>query len=225
MRGWLEPIGDASANTYWLRRGVLIAVAIGLILALIWGVGQLFGPSSTTGTPQNSAGVQVDPADSTDPTAGDPTAGDPQPAPADAATDTGTEAAPAPAPTEPGSCRVNSLSARVEGANPLPVGEAAAFKITIVTAQDVCVLDLGVEPVQLAITSGNDQIWSTASCPEWRPGGQFTLTPDQPAAFEIGWPNRRADGCGLVDAQLGAGTYVASFTLGQHTTRFVFQIG
>ena len=230
MRGWLEPVGDAPANTYWLRRGLILLIVIGLLAALVWGIGRLTGgPGPTTATPQTTAsaeGAAPTTQASTEP-APEPTPAEPapEPTPAEPAPEpTPAEPAPEPTPTAPPACRIGALAASIEGTNPLPAGQATVFRVSITTTQASCLLDLAVEPAQLTITSGSDQIWTTASCPDWHPAGQFTLTPETPAVVEIGWPTLRGDGCGLVETQLGAGTYVASFAIGALSSRYVFQI-
>lgn len=55
MQGWLEPIGPEEPRVYWMRRAIVLAVAVAVIAGIIW----LFGrPRSVTGTPGSARALR-----------------------------------------------------------------------------------------------------------------------------------------------------------------------
>lgn len=209
MRGWLEPVGDAPANAYWFRRGLVLLAAIVLVVAIPWLTGRLGGAPKDTATglpstvPPASAGASGQ---------------------SSGTTPNGTDAA-GQSPDSPGQpCRVGALRVAIEGTNPLPVAEAVDFTITVATSQTGCTLDLAQLPVTVSVASGADLVWSTANCPQWQPAGSFELGIQRPATFRVTWPNRRGSGCELSEIPPGAGTYVATLDVSGLTAQYVFQI-
>lgn len=207
MQGWLAPMGPESTATYWVRR----AIVVGLLVVAIVIVSQLVKPANemvaTVATPS--------PTPQTSPAAASATPAVPEPTPT------------APAPEiPPPECDPAALSLAIDGPNPVATDAASAdFAITLTTSQAACVLDLGDHPVTLIVTSGADRIWASSDCGDWQPSSQLTMTDGQPAELGIGWPVRRSmGGCDLVDAPLGAGTYVATAMIADHSARFVLQL-
>ncbi len=230
MQGWLEPIGPEEPRVYWMRRAIVLAVAVAVIAGIIW----LFGrPRSVTGTPVSpSPSVSASASRTPSPSPSTPTA-TPTPAPETVASvpaseptaEQPTEAAPPAGEPSPAGCQPAKLTLRVEGTTPLSRAEPeAGFHVVVSTTEQSCQLDLAASAAALAITSGTDEIWSTNDCAEWHPSGNLDLAAGQEGGFDVSWPIKRADGCELSDETLGAGTYVATASIGQSSARFVMQL-
>ena len=69
-----------------------------------------------------------------------------------------------------------------------------------------------------------DRRLSSGGGAEWHPSGNLDLAAGQEGGFDVSWPIKRADGCELSDETLGAGTYVATASIGQSSARFVMQL-
>lgn len=210
MQGWLDPKGPEPTATYWVRRLVVLAALVAVVVTiafLVW--------------PNDRAMVAEAPSS-------------PEPSPVVSPASPALEPPPSPVATQspvpeteipPPNCDVQALGVEVDGPNPVGVDAANAdFVITVNTSQAICVLDLASQPVTLIMVSGADRIWASSDCPDWQPTQSLTLTSGEPAQIGIGWPVRRSSGCELVDTQLGAGTYVATATIGQQSGRFVTQL-
>ena len=92
------------------------------------------------------------------------------------------------------------------------------------TNQAECVLDLTDPQATVVVNSGNDRIWSTADCPEWQPAETYQLVEGEEVRYDLEWPVRRSAGCELREDVLGAGTYVATASIGSVTGRHVMQL-
>lgn len=210
MQGSLDPKGPEPTATYWVRRLVVLAALVAVVATialLVW--------------PKNRAVVAEAPSSPTPSSVVSPASPAPEPSPTPVATQSPVPRTEIPPPD----CDVQALDVEVDGPNPVGVDAASAdFVITLATSQAICVLDLADQPVTLIVVSGSDRIWSSSDCPDGQPTESLTLTSGEPAQIGIGWPLRRSSGCELVDTQLGAGTYVATATIGQQSARFVTQL-
>lgn len=209
MQGWLVPKGPETARTYWLRR---VAVLL-LVAALIAVVGQLIKPDDR----RSAQAGQSSPAASPNPATPSPTV-DPSSA---TAPKTGVPQPELPPPA----CDPQALGLQIDGPSPVAVDAGSAeFVVRLQTDLAACDLNLADHPISLVITSGTDRIWASDDCTDWRPTGVLQLTQGAEQQVGFGWPVRRSSGCELVDAQLGAGTYVATAILGDQSARFVLQL-
>lgn len=237
MKGWLDPVGQEPASTYWIRRGVvgviIIAVVVTIsLLATRPNTGRQMATTAVAATPSASASTSATAAptrpsqsasESADPTAAaedasvEPETG-PTPSEDAEAEQTPTE------PAEPAACLSRQLSLRIEGPDTVSVSEPVALTMVASTSQAECILELAEAPATVVISSGNDRIWSTADCPDWQPAETFQLTEGEQVSYTVEWPVRRAAGCELREDVLGAGTYVATAGIGSASGRHVMQL-
>lgn len=216
MSGTIQPTGPVDRLTYWRRRAFVGIVALLLVTAIIVGVRALLPkpaavaepdptPTLTATVPAPAAPAST-PAPTPDPT---PTASTP------AASAPATAAAPA-TPAAPAACQPDSLRLSIAGAPRVKSGTDEGFKLGIVNAGTTpCVVDVKPDTVEIKVTSGTDQIWTTAHCPGWVAPATKTLAPEQGHEWDLTWGTRRsAAECQLTGDYLRPGTYVAQFSYG-----------
>ncbi|EPH03294.1 hypothetical protein HMPREF1531_01353 [Propionibacterium sp. oral taxon 192 str. F0372] len=239
MQGWLEPQGPLGPRVYWIRRGVVIGALL-LVIVLIGrlvssgGSGETIGVASSTPsrvTPGTTdASAEQSPSESSTPQAqtseqatsgqasasvesAEPTASGSGTIPVDTAT----------APPAPLACISANLTTTIKGSTDLRITDPQTFTITVVTDKETCHLDLATIGAKVDVTSGQDAIWSTASCSAWAPQGSWDLTAGQPVTFDVAWPTRRGHDCELDESTLLPGTYVATATVGD-SGKFVMRL-
>lgn len=186
MGSLLHPVGSQPAAVYWLRRTVVVLIVAAVLVGIGW---LLFRP------PDQAAVIAVP----------NPTTATGSPSPNQ------TSASPTPTPTGPVVCGQGNSALSLVGYQKVTADATQVFKLSINNAsgQD-CVLDLKPAAFELSITSGKDQIWSTADCAKWVPAKKTTLKPAQSHEFSIEWSLKRsAAGCKLAKAEMKPGTYVA----------------
>lgn len=215
MRGWLTPLGTEAPRTYWIRRGVVIGVALLLVAALAWG-GMALGrprPAAMTAAPAASVSATVGPQESATTAAATTPSGTPAATPATAATAPASSTAPAGGPV---ACDPASLALTVSGAPRVKSGSDEVLTLSVINrGKAACLLDLNAKTWELRITSGSDLIWSTAHCGEWVAAAQKTLQPEEAHEWSLTWNTRRSKPeCQLLGDYLKPGTYVARATFG-----------
>ncbi|WP_300680593.1 hypothetical protein [Nocardioides sp.] len=196
--------GPLPASVYWRRR----AAVLGVLLLLIIGVARLFGgggsdnnasvkPAASTTSPapvvpENvgapdaslgaSAGATTTPSGSATVTPAAPTS------PATTLPQT-----PAALPTPTGRCSDDDVSVSA-GIDKAEATRTVAINLTIKTnVSAACLWSFGAQAVQVEITSGSDQIWSTVECPKAIPTQTLTLRRDTPVQVTVNWNSRRSD--------------------------------
>jgi hypothetical protein len=186
-----RPKGPLPARVYWVRR----LIVLGLALALTAGIGRLLTMSSDASSPQATARQ----AAATPTTTGASTT-----APVD---DTKkhkrkkkkrVEATPV-APTTPvlaapsGPCSSSDIIAA-----PV-VTEAVAGSQILVTLElrtrvtEACTWTVSPETLTMKITSGRDDIWSSRQCPEAVPTRDVVVRRDVGTKVGVRWSGRRSD--------------------------------
>jgi hypothetical protein len=108
-------------------------------------------------------------------------------------------------------------------------GERPRFLVTAVnTGSRTCVLDAGPGKLGLSITSGSDDIWSSAACARSSGSSRPKLRRGVPYVRTITWDRKRASGdCEGRRPLARPGTYVATFesrTLKAKAPRQVFTL-
>ena len=190
----LHPAGGRPAAVYWIRRALVLAVPLAIIVGLVWWF-----------LPKGGAPIAATPAS----TSASPSA--PAVAPTPAPSDTPTTPA---TPAAPTACAAESLSASLAGYGTVKVGGTQPFTLTVTSQADAdCLFDAKAGTVELAVSSGSDRIWTTDHCAKLLPGKTLTLTKGKPVELSITWPVKRsAKDCKTTKDALGAGTYVAKAT-------------
>ncbi|MBT0993274.1 hypothetical protein KIN34_03100 [Cellulomonas sp. DKR-3] len=216
-------------RVYLLRRLVVLAVPVLLVLLLVWWLtgrggsspadaAGTTGTTSTAGTTRSTATVPTTPS----PDASSPAAPDPSPTLSDvevAARAAGVAV-----------CASDDLRVTVEATHERYTGaEKPQLAITIrTTGDETCLLEAGDQNRRVTITSGDDVVWSTNHClgadPESR---RLLLGPGVSSKETFTWSRVRSEpGCVTGRTAPGAGTYTARLQLGGETVgKAVFDLG
>ena len=198
MGSLLHPVGPEEPRVYWVRRSLVVVLALALVVGVAW----LVWPKE----PVVSA-VPPPSSPSTTPTVSSPP----------------TTAAPSPSPTPTGpvACDPTLMKLGVAGFQKVKVGaKNTAFTLTVTNNTNVaCILTISPKTYKLSISSGKDRIWSTAHCDKWLPAKEVTLDGGATHEFTVKWTVRRStEGCKLAKDKLKPGTYVATATMSDKTT-------
>lgn len=189
-----RPVGPEPAQTYWLRRAVLVAAALLVVLLLA----QLLGGGDDDRLAQSPADATASPSVEPLPTPGASASTDPSATPDPSAS----------ASAEP--CDETALSIEAGAADEsYAVGEQPKLELRITNSGPApCSRDLGQAQVELQVVSGDDRIWSSDDCAS---GGEAEVTVLQPGQAEtstVTWPGTRSEpGCQGDDEPADAGTY------------------
>lgn len=222
MSALLNPRGPESPATYWRRRLVVVAVAL-LVLALAgWLLALLTGPggdkTSVSATPANDPTLASSaPSATPTPSATPSTTASASPAASSSASakpSTKPSATPTPTPTGLVACDPAALAMTLEGDRRPTIGKPTTWTIGLANkGGQACRLDLAKNPLSLQVTSGSDEIWSTADCGSWVSTKPVDLAKGS-AQVKVNWTlQRSAKSCKLSSEELRAGTYVASAQL------------
>jgi hypothetical protein len=211
MGALLNPVGPESARTYWIRRGLVLAVALLVVLGLIW----IFSPKNPSVTAVPAPATALTPSPAASPS------GTPSPSAS------GTPSA-SPSPTGPVACDPLTTKVGIAGFASVKADAKQVFTLTVENnSATPCVLQIGPSTYSVRVVSGSDPIWTTAHCAKWLPlVKKQTLQPAGTVEFQVTWPLRRsAKDCKLGKTKLGGGTYVANATYKENaTTRFAFTV-
>ena len=198
-----RPVGPEPASTYWLRRAL---VAAGAVLLLVLATSLLGGdggePDTLAGAPTGSPSASAQP--SVDPSA---------------SADSSASPGPSASPTPSGGAACVPTALEVEptaGEDSYAAGAGPRLSLSITNnGTTPCTRDLGQAQVELTVTSGRDRIWSSDDC---APGGDadvVTLLPGEPVVQSVTWDGRRSlPGCAGEKAQTQPGTYRVSGRVG-----------
>ena len=190
MSGVLHPMGPEPAQTYWVRRGVLLAVVLLLATIVVFGVANLTKAAVATAppppippavtsptpsaTPRPSAAVSTAPAGPTpSTTTGGPSAT--APASTSAAPSSSTAAKPSATPSAKPSptatvigtpdCKPAALRVTVKGDRSLSPGQNNTFTLSLINpSAQTCLASVTDQNFELKVYSGKDRIWSSQDC-------------------------------------------------------------
>lgn len=194
MGSLLHPVGPEEPRVYWVRRSLVVVVALALVVGVAWLV-----------WPKEPAISAVPPPTS------------PTVTPSVANTPTTQAPSPSQTPTGPVACDPTLTKLGVAGFQKIKVdAKNTAFTLTVTNNTKVaCILTVSPKTYKLTVTSGKDRIWSTAHCEKWLPIGEVTLDGGATHEFSVTWTLRRSsEGCKLAKDKLKPGTYVATASLG-----------
>ncbi|HEY5788937.1 MAG TPA: hypothetical protein VIT65_29610 [Microlunatus sp.] len=191
MSGVIHPMGPEPAQTYWVRRGVLLAVVLLLAVIVVFGVANLTKAAVATSPPPVIPPVAASPEPSTaaSPSTA-PSTSVSAPAPSGSASDqpsasapiqpssqppSSTAAKPSAAPTARPSatatvigtpdCTPAGLRVTVKADRSLSPGQKNTFALTMVNAgAQTCLVSVTDKNFELKVFSGEDRIWSSRDC-------------------------------------------------------------
>lgn len=236
MSGMLHPTGPEPARTYWVRRGILLAVVLLLVVGVVLAVANLTRAAVATapppplpaGNPASSPSVSVSGGSTPTPSTAVPPTAVPSTSTAPSSPISATPSAPSSQPSasaKPSAgvtvigtpdCRPADLRVRVKGDGRLSVGENTAFTVTLVNAgQLTCLTSVTATNFELRVYSGKDRIWSSRDCAATFAPFDKKLAVKGAYAWKVTWNGERSvqgKSC-RSGGKLKAGTYWATAQL------------
>ena len=192
------------ARVYWVRRLMVLGIAVLLVV----GLAKMLGGSSDGSSGADTARNVADTAPRTDrSTSSAPSTGGPS---ADAGTHHRTKADdPATRPVMPsGPCEASDVA--ITPSVPRPVAGRDITVMLDVSSLNTpaCTWTLSRRTMALKITSGPDLIWTTSECPGAIPRHDVVLRQDDPTRVKLTWDARRSEpGCPVRTEWALPGTY------------------
>ncbi|MBO1753442.1 hypothetical protein J4G33_16670 [Actinotalea sp. BY-33] len=187
----LKPVGPQPDRVYWVRRVVVLVLAVLLVVVASFGVRALVSGGSAEETPaaEGSEGAPTEDG---------------------AAEEGGAGGAPI-------SCDPGALTATLAtDAQSYPAESAPVLTLTVTnTGEAACTVEVGSETSAITITSGSDRIWASTDCEaEVEEPRLLLLDPGAQVPVERAWSRERSDEectAGLPEPR--PGTYTASATV------------
>lgn len=110
-------------------------------------------------------------------------------------------------PAQPTACARSDVDADLTAPAEATAGGSVAFTLVVEnTGTEACLLDVGAEALDLVVTSGDDEVWSSTRCPAGPGERPLLLAPDDGTEVAVEWSGRRASP-ECAGATAGAGTY------------------
>jgi hypothetical protein len=242
MSGLLHPVGPEPAQTYWLRRALVLgafAVVLAIFIALV--ANATGGAQVVSAVPPSPAGA-VTPLTSPSPSSTQTSASaKPSATPSPAATSKASSSTTAPtaaatpkasrtgkastapkasttpnpsAKKAPALCDPGQLRTTLTGTKRLATEQATVFELSLINGgPSRCLATVSSGNFVLKIYSGSDRIWSSNDCAVLKPLKK-QLGSQQQVAWKMGWNGQRSTpGCQKVKAVPRAGTYIATAQL------------
>ncbi|MDO7868564.1 hypothetical protein [Nocardioides jiangxiensis] len=213
----MAPRGPLPARVYWVRRGIVLGVALLLVLV----VGRLLtggsdGTDQASGPRDSAQLVGSQTSQTTDPTASSSATT------ATTETTAGTKGLPLAEPTGP--CDPDKVTVTPVGGKRANDGHVAMI-LAVGTSEEACTFTFSPESVVVKIESGSDSIWSSQQC-SVLPTQDLVVRAAKPAAATFTWNGHRSDAtCSRSTAWALPGTYHAiAATLGGEPTDTAFEL-
>lgn len=185
-----RPRRPLPARVYWVRRGLVLSVALGLV----FGIAHLLG--GTGSEPAGEAAQVVGAAADGTPSKAQPlSTADAQPGkdsrkrhkPKDAETK-------APPPEPSGPCEASDVVATPKVKGTAYAGHRVTFRIKLTTVESpACTWRVSPSTLAVKLVSGADRIWSSQDCPTAVPTTDVVVRKDYPAKVDVHWRGRRSD--------------------------------
>jgi hypothetical protein len=197
MSSKARPRGPLPRRVYWVRRALVLAVALGLV----FGIAQLLGGSGGS----DGEAARVVGAEPSTSAPGDGATGDASPQ-ADPTRGTKgkrdkgsrkTTKTPTPLAMPTGPCRSEDVVVTPKVRETAYAGSLVHLRLKLTTTgSPACTWTVSPETLVVRITSGDDRIWSSQDCPDAVPQTDVVARKDVPAKVDMGWAARRSDsGC------------------------------
>ncbi|MGZ6804814.1 MAG: hypothetical protein ACXVFU_17370 [Nocardioidaceae bacterium] len=215
-----RPRGPLPARVYWVRRLLLLSVA----LLLVFGIAHLLGSGGTGGVAARPVGADasVGAASPTPSTRPSPTA---VVKPAKGRKAAAATKTPLAAPTGPCSGSDVEVTPGVRGT--AYAGTAVTFDLKLTTARSpACNWVVSARSLVVKLTSGVDRIWSTQDCKGVVRKQQVVVRKDVPTTVTVIWRGQRSDGsCSRSMPWAEPGFYhVTAAALGAEPTETQFEL-
>lgn len=222
MSGVLHPVGPEPAQTYWIRRGVVLA-ALAVVISL------LVGLTVNLTQAANASGPEAPPAGAADSATPSPSAGPSSSTPLSSitarverpgsasptATAGGSARTPARAratkPPTP-ACDPSQVRVTLTGPPRVKAAKKARLEVSLINGgPQRCRVAVGSQNFALTIVSGTDRIWSTRDCLKSLTSKSAVLDREAALIWKVTWNGRRSfEGCRTRPETPRPGTYVAT---------------
>jgi len=211
-----HPRGRLPQRVYWVRRGVVLAMA----LLLVFGIGKLLGGNGQdpagTGVEASNTSAQQEQSSSSAPTVG----------PVAPSVSPGTTKGPKAVLLPPsGECKDDEVSVLPSVPRAWGAGDIT-IRLGLQGIQPACTFKVSPESVVVKITSGSDRIWSSQDCPDSIKPADVVVRNGVPTYVNVVWSGRRSDDtCSRTAAWANAGYYHAfAAVLGSTPTDTQFEV-
>ncbi len=174
-----HPRGRLPRRVYWVRRSIVLAVA----LLLVFGVGKLLGG---TGEDEPGSTIKANPSSARQEPAASVTVGPVAPS--------GKLRTKAKVPLLPpnGDCRDDEVSA-LPSVYRAWAGKPVVIHLLLQGTQPACTFEVSPESMVVKIVSGKDRIWSSQDCPKAMPTTSVVVRSGAPVDVPVIWNARRSD--------------------------------
>jgi hypothetical protein len=186
----VRPRRPLPARVYWVRRGLVLSVALGLV----FGIAHLLGGtgSEPAGEAAQVVGAAADGSPSTTQplstaTAGPRTLQGKRHRPKATKTET-------PLAEPSGPCLPSDVVATPKVKGTAYAAHRVTFRIKLTTLESpACTWRVSPSTLAVKLVSGSDRIWSSQDCPAAVPTTDVVVRKDHPAKVDVHWRGRRSD--------------------------------
>jgi len=222
-----RPRGPLPARVYWVRRTLVLSVA----LVLVFGIAHLLGGGESSRDTARVVGSDVGPSASSSGSSAGSTA-DAVPSPGGARADRGgkggkPEKTETPLAQPTGPCPGSDVVVKPKVLDAAHAGSLVHLRLKLTTeTSPACTWTVSPESVVVKITSGDDRIWSSQDCPTAVPDADVVLRDDLPAKVDMDWRGQRSDStCSRQPAWAMPGFYhVEAAAFGAEPTDVQFEL-
>ena len=174
-----HPRGRLPRRVYWVRRSIVLGVA----LLLVFGVGKLLGG---TGEDEPGSTIKANPSSARQEPGASVTVGPVAPS--------GKLRAKAKVPLLPpnGECRDDEVTV-LPSVYRAWAGRPVVIHLQLQGTQPACTFSVSPESIVVKIVSGEDRIWSSQDCPDTIKESQVVVRSAQPVEVPVIWNGRRSD--------------------------------
>jgi len=193
--------GRLPARVYWVRR----AMVLGIALLLVVGLARLFGGSSDASSGPDRAATVADTADPTvEPSTNAPVTTGGQHHRANPGADDPVTRVAMPS----GPCTADDVAISPSVPKPIAGSDIRVVLDVSSLTSPACTWTLSSKTLAMKITSGNDLIWTTVQCSRAIPRQDLVLRQSDPVRVRLTWDARRSEpGCPVQTKWALPGTY------------------
>ena len=224
----VRPSGPLPPRVYWFRRLLLLLVVAALLFWLARTVGSTSdpaaastrpGPASTAAAPAGRPQTPDRPVEPGHPSAGRPTAEEPvarRPRGEGRARDGGSGQRPAkkrtPLAVPDGPCRPDEVALQPVVSANNEAGNPVELRLRLQTTErPACTLTLSPDNLLVKVSSGPDELWTSAQCPAAILPSRLVVRAAAPLTYRVVWSGARsAPRCPLRTADAVPGRYVVA---------------
>lgn len=176
-----RPRGRLPRRVYWVRRGIVL----GLALLLVFGIGRLVGVGSDEAATAVEAGIA---------TAVVPEEPEPSATLGPVAPPKKLRIKRSQVPLLPpsGECRDAEVSV-LPSVEKAWVGHKVVIRLLLQGTQPACTFEVSPSSLVVKVTSGDDRIWSSQDCNRAVPRREVVVRSSQPVEVPVVWNGRRSD--------------------------------